>query len=211
MTVASKYLHPKNRAPHPVLRRWNFKKERPGVARLECELQREKNGLTFEPAVLNVYFLNSDGKDVEAPDAEPWDVELDEWLLEQGARSTSAAKEAERFGFGLADRLSRAEDRFGDGFFNAVLRAYLPKSDLGTLEPVARMLKHIHENMPQRGDAWHDCQQMIEEAITSVGVDLTTRLQYSDDEATRILGNAIAYYLDERFSVGNRRMLGFLR
>ncbi len=69
---------------------------------------------------------------------------------------------------------------------------------------------HLHENRPARAQAWRDCEQMIEAAIATVGEDLTRRLQYSDTDATEILGNALAYYLDERFSITTRRMLGFL-
>jgi len=73
------------------------------------------------------------------------------------------------------------------------------------------LLKDVHENTPQRSEASADCEQMIEAAISSVGQDLTTRLEYDDDAATTVLAEALAYYLDERFNVSNRRMLGFLR
>ena len=50
---------------------------------------------------------------------------------------------------------------------------------------------------------------MIENTLKEVARDLATDLGYERSEAKSILASAVAYYLDERFSVTNRRMLGF--
>ena len=204
-----KLLHPGQSPPHPVVRRWEYKRNQSGVVRLECELSRERDGLTFRPAELWVYFLNAEGKDAAAPDSELWEPRLDEWLLEKGIKARTHDNEAERFGYGFERRFAGAESRFGDGYFNAVLRQYLGQSDLAKLPAVAEKLGQIRENAPHRSAALADCFDMIETALSSVGADLTERLHYPDDLALEILGNSLAYYLDERYSITNRRMLGF--
>lgn len=50
---------------------------------------------------------------------------------------------------------------------------------------------------------------MIEWRLQKCGSDLTQKLRYSREEAETILAGAIAYYLDERFSITNRELLGF--
>jgi hypothetical protein len=208
----SKYLHRRKTPSHPSLRRWEYKLGRPGVERVLCQLHRPKNGLSYESAVLHVYFFDKNARYAEAPDQESWDAELNEWLLLRGARSTSKDNEAERFGFVLSDRLGKAEARFDEGYFNAVLRVYLPRTELGGLPEVAEKLKCIRDNKPQMRADCMECQEMMDEAFGSVGGDLTERLHYKDDDATEILGGAVAYYLDERFNISNRAALfGWLK
>ena len=49
---------------------------------------------------------------------------------------------------------------------------------------------------------------MTEDAIRGRGVELTKYLGYDDEQAIQILSGALARYLDERFSVSRRRLLG---
>jgi len=51
---------------------------------------------------------------------------------------------------------------------------------------------------------------MIDGAIRGRARELNKRLDYSVPEAEQILAGAIAQYLDERFSVSNRKVLGLL-
>lgn len=51
---------------------------------------------------------------------------------------------------------------------------------------------------------------MTEEAIRGRGVELTKSLKHPAEEATEILAGALARYLDDRFSVSSRRVLGLL-
>jgi hypothetical protein len=49
---------------------------------------------------------------------------------------------------------------------------------------------------------------MIDDAITATADDLK-RLGYPEGAREDVLAAAIAYYLDERFSITNGRLLGF--
>jgi len=51
--------------------------------------------------------------------------------------------------------------------------------------------------------------KMIKWRLQKCGSDLTQKLNYTREEAETILAGAIAYYLDERFSITNRELLGF--
>ena len=81
-------------------------------------------------------------------------------------------------------------------------------SDLGSLSLVQGKLKHIEPRRTFQGAEADDCREMIEEAISTSDRDLAQRLKYSDEEAIDILACALACYLDERYSITNRPMLG---
>ena len=51
---------------------------------------------------------------------------------------------------------------------------------------------------------------MIDNAIRGRAKELTKYLGYEIPEAEDILASAVAQYLDDRFSVTNRRILGLL-
>ena len=51
---------------------------------------------------------------------------------------------------------------------------------------------------------------MIADAISGRAHELKEKLGYPEEEAKPILVQALARYLDERFSVSNRRRLGLL-
>ena len=51
---------------------------------------------------------------------------------------------------------------------------------------------------------------MIEAAIRGRAVELSEKLHYEVPEAWDILAELLARYLDERFSVTNRRLLGLI-
>jgi hypothetical protein len=205
----AKYLHPaSSEPPHPVLRKWAAKRRVTGVAKLVCRFWRERDGLTFRPAELFVSFVDEAGKDQSEPDSQLWDRRLDAWLIERGAKAESVSNEVERFGYALHDRFAETIEQVGDGYFNAVLAELLRHEELGALPDVAKKMKYLPENNPCRDNSQDDCRAMIEGAIGSVGRDLTERLKYSDDDATKILGGALAYDLDERFGIKNGQMLG---
>ncbi len=52
---------------------------------------------------------------------------------------------------------------------------------------------------------------MIQDALQDRWLELRRNLNYDQDAADRILGGALAYYLDERFSITDGRKLGWLR
>jgi len=54
-----------------------------------------------------------------------------------------------------------------------------------------------------------ETKKMIEWRLQRCGFDLTEKLGYNREDAENILAGAVAYYLDERFSITNRELLGF--
>lgn len=56
----------------------------------------------------------------------------------------------------------------------------------------------------------YECRDMIDGAIAGRAKELTKCLEYEIAEAEEILAAALAQYLDDRFSVTNRRVLGLL-
>jgi hypothetical protein len=103
---------------------------------------------------------------------------------------------------------------FGDGYFNAVLVDLLKDSDLTRYPAISEVLEQAYTNHPSREgkgfDKYNLCREMIADAISGRARELTGPLNYPEDEAKQILVTALARYLDERFSVSNRRRLGLL-
>ena len=58
--------------------------------------------------------------------------------------------------------------------------------------------------------AYAECRDMIDGAIRGRARELTKKLGYAIPVAEEILVSAIAQYIDDRFSVTNRRVLGLL-
>ena len=107
--------------------------------------------------------------------------------------------------------MRKAGREFGDGYFNSVLIDFLEDSDLNKHPEIAKVLEHSFAHRPNReGNGYNTCREMITDAISGRARELTGPLNYSREEATRILVAALARYLDERFSVSRRRRLGLL-
>jgi len=138
-----------------------------------------------------------------------WDLQLDDWLVRQGAKAPSVENEADRFGFRLRELLEHPEQRYGSGFFNSVLVRYLHESDLSNQPAIRAILASVHEYKPSQGESSRDCAGYIEQVLVEAAQQLTNQLRYPRTQAVEILSNAIAYYLDERFNVTTRKQLGF--
>jgi hypothetical protein len=143
-----------------------------------------------------------------------WDDDLNAGLIHLGVRAVDPVQEAERFALGLRGPLRRAEREFGNGFLNAVLVDLLTDSDLSRHPQIADVLGHAYALQPNReGKAaarYNLCREMIADAISGRARELIGPLGYPREEAKQILVNALARYLDERFSVSCRRQLGLL-
>ena len=174
---------------------------------LRCEFVRPRDGLSFGPARLSVSFERGN-KDVPREIAQ-WDLQLDDWLIQRGAKASSDANEADRFGFRLRELLEHPEQRYGSGFFNSVLVHYLHESDLSKQPAIRTMLASIHEYKHSRTESARDCAAYIEQVIVEAAQQLTNQLGYPQPRAVEILSDAVAYYLDERFNVTTRKQLGF--
>jgi hypothetical protein len=171
-----------------------------------CRLDRERDGLVFKVARLFLFIRNR-GKDVDVLDA-PWNQALHDWLVREKVPAETPQNEAERFGFALKDKFAPIELRFGDGFFSAVLVHFLRDQGFDEAKSTKEMLGRIHESHGARGEHATICAEMIDDAITATADDLK-RLGYPEGAREDVLAAAIAYYLDERFSITNGRLLGF--
>jgi hypothetical protein len=142
--------------------------------------------------------------------SDDWDDDLNDGLARLGIRSETVENEKDRFALALRASFRRPESRFGDGYFNSVLVEFVLGSDFHDHAEVAGVLRHISHVTPHQGQGYADCRDMIEYAIRKRGMELTKWLNYEVPQAADILAGALARYLDERFSVTNRRLLGLL-
>jgi hypothetical protein len=143
---------------------------------------------------------------------ELWDAELNNALVNRGILAINESNEIQRFGLGLGAAFEHPENRYGDGFFNSVLMTVIDQSPFAKMDPVRELRPHISTNSPyQGGDSAHDCSMMIQAALQDRWLELREKLKYDQSNAERILAGALAYYLDERFSITDGRKLGWLK
>jgi hypothetical protein len=194
---------------HPMVRHWHEMRRRPEIADAKVELYRPREGLTFRPAQLYVHFIRKDGTRL-TPEKEDWDDVLNEGLLKLGVSAVSEENESARFALGLRAALAPIDARFGAAFFNSVLLEVVHETPLATAQAVAQVLDAIHRDNPyMEGNSYSDCKAMIMNVLRERVQELRDDLKYSDVKAEQILADALAQYLDERFSVTNRALLGW--
>lgn len=192
---------------HPKVRFWQDKREK--GARLVCELIRERDALSFGPASLYISFLDEHGNDMQSLDEVAWDSRLNDELLRLKVRAVTPKNESKRFGLVLRDRLAEPEERFGDGYFNAVLIQYIDESPFAEAPPIQEKRPSIHAYRAARdGSSFEACMKEIDAIIVQCAHDLKA-LDYKQHQAVPILSGALAEYLDERFSITSRQRLGF--
>jgi hypothetical protein len=206
MSLADELFGPEvGEPPPPEARRWEFFLER-GV-RPVCTFVRRRDGLGWTPARLVISYP---GVAPTVPPDPPiaWDPRLERWLLDHKIKAVDAANEAERFGFGLEAQLEPIEVRYGSGYFNAVLVTYLREGGFVDQPAVREKLDAIHSYPPSAGQAREDCTAQIK-AVLATNARRLAALGYDREAAIGILATAIAYYLDERFNIQTRALLGF--
>jgi hypothetical protein len=191
---------------HPLLRFVEGRITAGDTATFELYQSRELFG--YRKAKIYVH-LSRDGKESDCK-GEDWDDDLNVGLVRLGVMAVSPEVEKDRFALGLRAALRKPEKRFGDGYFSSVLMEFVVGSDFRTHAEVAAILGHIPYTRANHGKVYADCRDMIEEAIRGCGLELTRNLKYPVPEASDILAGALARYLDDRFSVSNRRVLGLL-
>jgi hypothetical protein len=200
-----------NAVSHPRLRDWKNRLEAPNT-NATLEVYRSRGDFGPGQPKMYVQFYDS-GRPIHL-DEVAWDDDLNAGLIQLKVKSVSHEKEAERFSLGLRAAMRKAERKFGDSYFNAVLIELIKDSDLTRHREIAEVMKYAYANAPYReGGAFSRymvCRDLIADAISGRAKELTQQLGYSEDDAKRILVLAIARYLDERFSVSSRRELGML-
>jgi hypothetical protein len=209
MSAPNRYFDAQPAPPaHPRFRAWDATLARPEVARVQVELRRERSGLLFQPARLFVSFLDEQGAVVPPMDEVAWEPILESWLQAHGVRAVSTENEALRASLLLRAELREVLQRYGDGYFTAVLLAEVGDG-LGAAPRVAEVLQHIHTTPPSLESAsYEDCRQQIEGVLRGQALRLLQLYDGDRDTAEAILSEAVALYLDDRFSVTNRALLG---
>lgn len=192
----------------PPLVRW-LKARLTAGDELRIELYKLESVLGSSTIELIIH-CKEGGKEQETRSA-VWDDELNAALLNLGVRAINLKNEDERFALGLRAALRKVERQYGDGYLNAVLLDLIDESNLSRGGEIAEVRKYIHANSPERKSKTYSvCRDQIASEIGARAVELREKLKYGEEELKTIMSNAIAHYLDERFSVSRRRALGLL-
>ncbi len=204
-------LDKSERDSHPLIRVLDVHKGKPEFDAAKVEITRPRASLGFEPAQLSLQFFNKQDQMYDYK-TEFWDAELNDALVERKIRAIDESNEIQRFGLGLGAALEHPENRYGDGFFNAVLMLVVDQSPFAKMDPVRELRPYIAANKPYQGShSAEDCSMMILAVLQDRWLELRKKLDYDQTDAERILAGALAYYLDERFSITDGRKLGWLR
>lgn len=192
---------------HPKLRYWLQQLESGKKAKFE--LCRPNDILGFKPAKIYMHFYENE-KEVDC-DEDDWEDSLNNALIKHGIRAISKKNEIMRFSLTFRDALRPAQERFGEGYFNAVLLEIINNKSFVEHKSISKKMEHIAVSNPCKDSpSYEDCREMIEYAIKVCAQNLTKYLDYPRDEAEEILLESLAQYLDERFSVTSRYMLGLI-
>lgn len=198
------------KADYPLLGLLTAYQGKPEFGHASLEIRRPRGVLGFEPAELYLHFYGKDGLEMNCQ-RELWDPDLNLALAHRRIRATDQPNETVRFGLGLSSALEKPETRFGDGFFNSVLIDIVRQSPLAPRQQIQELLPLIPVNKPYMGGpGYEDCQAMIRRAFHEQLELLTNPLHYAEPDADQIFASAVAYYLDERFTITDRRKLNWL-
>ena len=177
-------------------------------AKVSLEVRRPKDILGFRPAMLYVRAVDNGAQG--QPQEYQWDDDLNLALVLRNVRAVSKENEKLRFALVLRRQLQKPERRFGDGFFNSVLVKFVRESALVDFPEVSDVLKDVFTNEPHTGgNGLEDCVAAIRQVLKEVLHQLMDDLGYNRVDAEEVLAGALARYLDERFTVTDRRRLGW--
>jgi hypothetical protein len=199
---------------HPLLRIVDEAAKHSEVKRVAVEVLRPRDALGFKSPKLYLHLLGEAGQEVQhdqKKDWDDWDDALNTALVKRRIRAVSADNEKVRFALGLRAALQAPETRFGDGYYNAVLVHHIVNSPFARHPAVESVLMHVYRNsIDPSFRTYAECRGLIDTAFRGRAMELVENLGYDIPEAEEILAAAVAQYLDERFSVTNRRIMGLL-
>lgn len=159
---------------------------------------------------LEVRFFQKEGAEFYAYSS-GWDDALNNVLIDLKVRAKDVGQEADRFSLSLDTAFTPAECVAGDGFFNSVLFDTIRESELGENEVIANLLgANSVVTLDRQGSKYDRCRQLIDAAIRVRALELKDDLGYSMEEAWSILVDAVARYIDRRFSVSLRKQRGLV-
>jgi hypothetical protein len=181
----------------PEAQRWAYFLAQ-GV-RPRCTFVRRRTGATWGPPRIVVSY--PDAQPAVPPDpVVPWDPVLEDWLLEHHVPAPDPANEAARFGFDLGARFEVIERRSGTPTFTAVLLRCLYDHDCALYLPLERKLGAIRTYEPDPTTASTAVGAELKQVMRT-SADLLGALGYSAEQGRVILGDALAYYLRDRFDL----------
>jgi hypothetical protein len=170
----------------------------------KVEVVRKRSSLSYGPTRLRILFNQ---KDVQLDD---WDPHVSEVLASEKVAAVDETNEALRLALMFADWFQRPASRFGDDYFNSVLVEYVKYGPFGAVPGVQDILRYTHEHSPSKEIRHYvDCRNEVV-AVFQRGAQMLTNIGYARPDAERILVGALVQFLDDRFGVTNRRMLGLL-
>ena len=225
----------RERDSHPLIRLLGVHQRKSEFGAAKVQIIRPRAALGFEPAQLSLQFFNRQDQMYDYK-TDFWDAELNDALVERKIRALDESNEIQRFGLGLGAALQHPENRYGDGFFSAVLMLVVDQSPFAKMDSVRALRPYISTNRPYEGSQWsartgstlttpyistnrpyegsqaaEDCSMMIQATLRDRWRELDEKLGYDKTDAERILAGALAYYLDERFSITDGRKLGWVK
>ena len=190
---------------HPTAQAW-ISRKRAGQ-KATVRLWRKRDGLTFKPAKLYITFETSNGPETLHDD---WDPEINFPLIKEGIPAENIANEAQRLSLMLRDWLSKLEQRFGPGYFESVLIEALREPEFSQAKSLSSLINKVSVNRPyMEGRSYTDCRRAIDGVLKEAADALTRDLKYVRGDAEQILFGALEQYLDERFHVTERKLLGW--
>ena len=130
----------------------------------------------------------------------PWEPVLEDWLLAHRVAAASPANEAERIGFDLGARLAVIEKQPHGSGFTAVLMRYLYDHDCPLYVPLEKKLGAIRQYEPDAAEARTETCEAIAAVVKDVSATIDA-LGYPPEVAKQIRGEALAYYLRDRFDI----------
>ena len=164
--------------------------------------------LIYLPTKLWLEFeLNSGEPGAECSD---WDTELNDWLIQKKVKAVDEQDEIVRFLLVLRDLLQKTEVHLGDGCFSAVLIDVLKNTGLAADPHISFILSQVGDYTPHRGTSYASSIETVKAALSACA-RLLKELRLAEDVVLRILVGSIAKYLDDRFSVTNRAILGLIQ
>lgn len=186
---------------HPKAKQWSELIKSGGE--VKCEIYRKRQGFNYSPAKIYIHIERKNNERIT--DDDDWDYDLNQFLIKNKIRAITAENEQLRFSLCLKDLFKKPEIRYGAGYFNSVLMELVVSAFNDELK---NEISSIPWNSPNKGNSYEECQSMIIGVIKLCAINLAYELSYKLDIAQSILAHAMGLYLDERFSITNRKRMG---
>ena len=155
-----------------------------GVTGIVVEARREREAFGYGPARLYVDFMA--GEEIHRQDDAAWEQELDNWLVNEGARTQTPGGEVTRTMLRLSSRLAAVLRQVGDGYFRALLIRTVKDGPLGQSESVCKILADLREGTPYDDGKLAARIAEVDSVFTSIARELTDKLKYERDVAEEI-------------------------